>query len=117
MTVVKSFVVGAHQGTVVPSPVASGSVTIKVASEAITVFEAASLGDGDDEPRMHSHPGFDETIYVVSGNYEFFVEKERIVASAGMLVHLHRGVFHGARSLGDDAKLIGVAVPGIEEFA
>jgi len=95
-----------------------GSVTVKVATEAGTVFETERAAGDAGGPRLHSHPGFDETFYVVSGEWEFVAGDEKFIAESGSVVHLPRGVFHSFRSTGRVAgKLLGFAVPGgIEDF-
>ena len=106
------------EGNLIPRPGTHGSVTVKVANEASTVFETARPSGDAGGPGLHSHPGFDETFYVVSGEWEFVVGERTIVADAGTVVYLPRGVFHTFRSTGRlDGKLFGVAVPGgIEDF-
>lgn len=106
------------EGKVIPRPVTHGSVTIKVANERSTIFETERAAGNAGGPALHSHPGFDETFYVVSGEWEFVAGEEKIVAEAGTVVHLPRGIFHSFRSTGRlDGMLIGIAVPGgIEDF-
>jgi mannose-6-phosphate isomerase-like protein (cupin superfamily) len=106
------------EGSTIPRPGTHGSVTIKAATGASTVFETQRPAGDAGGPAVHSHPGFDETFYVVSGEWEFVVGDDTITADAGMVVHLPRGVFHTFRSTGRvDGTLVGVAVPGgIEDF-
>lgn len=95
-----------------------GSVTVKVAGPAATVFETRRAAGDDRGPGRHSHPGFDETFYVVSGEWEFTAGDDRIVASEGALVHMPRGVFHSFRSTGRmEGTLLTLAVPGGIEFS
>jgi mannose-6-phosphate isomerase-like protein (cupin superfamily) len=115
---VEAIVLKQGEGHTIPRPGSNGWVTIKAATGAGTVFETQRRAGDAGGPGMHSHPGFDETFYVVSGEWEFVVGDDTIAADAGTSVHLPRGVFHTFRSTGRiDGTLIGVAVPGgIEEF-
>ena len=112
------LIVQRDEGRTFDRPSTHGSVTIKVASEAGTVFETRRSAGDAAGPGLHSHPGFDETFYVVSGEWEFTVDGRSVVAEAGTVVHLPRGIFHGFRSTGRfDGHVLGIAVPGgIEEF-
>lgn len=114
----KATIRKAGEGDVVARPTTHGSVTVKVASDKATVFETERAAGDSGGPGMHSHPGFDETFYVVSGQWEFLAGDQNIVADAGTFVHLPRGIFHSFRSTGTmDGKLVVIAVPGgIEDF-
>jgi mannose-6-phosphate isomerase-like protein (cupin superfamily) len=106
------------EGHTIPRPGTHGMVTIKAATGACTLFETQRRAGDAGGPGVHSHPGFDETFYVVSGEWEFAVADGRVVADAGAVVHVPRGAFHTFRSAGRiDGTLVGVAVPGgIEDF-
>jgi mannose-6-phosphate isomerase-like protein (cupin superfamily) len=99
-------------------PTAHGSLTVKVANRTSTSFETERATGDAGGPELHSHPGFDETFYVVSGEWEFVAGDGTFVADAGTTVYLPRGIFHAFRSTGRlEGKLFGVAVPGgIEDF-
>lgn len=99
-------------------PVMHGSVTIKVANETSTVFETERAAGDARGSGLHSHPGFDETFYVVSGEWEFIAGDRTVLADAGTVVHLPRGIFHHFRSTGRlEGKLFGIATPGgIEDY-
>jgi mannose-6-phosphate isomerase-like protein (cupin superfamily) len=114
----KAIVLNAGEGEVFGRPMTGGSVTVKLSVGAATVFETQRAAGDAGGQAQHSHPGFDETFYVVSGQWEFVAGDERFVADAGAVVHLPRGIFHSFRSTGHmDGKLIGIAVPGgIEEL-
>jgi mannose-6-phosphate isomerase-like protein (cupin superfamily) len=109
---------GAGEVLATPTPSVHGTVTIKVATDAMTVFEAHRPQGDPGGPELHSHPGFDETFYVLSGEWEFTVGERTMLAGAGTVVHVPRGAFHGFRSTGKlDGKFVGVAVPGgIEHY-
>jgi mannose-6-phosphate isomerase-like protein (cupin superfamily) len=114
----EAVVLKGGEGTVIPRPMTQGSVTVKVAGETSTMFETQRAAGDAGGPGSHSHPGFDETFYVISGEWEFVAGDRTVVAEAGTVVHLPRGIFHRVRSTGRvDGKLLGVAVPGgIEDF-
>lgn len=114
----EATVVKPTEGTVFPRPTTHGSVTVKVANQTSTFFETERAAGDAGGPELHSHPGFDETFYVVSGEWEFVAGDRTIIAEVGATVSLPRGIFHSFRSTGRlDGKLFGVAVPGgIEDF-
>lgn len=114
----EAVVVKRGEGRVIPRPGTQGVVTIKVANNAGTVFETERKAGDAGGPPLHSHPGFDETFYVVSGEWEFVAGEETFVTEPGTAVHLPRGIFHAFHSTGRmDGRLIGIAVPGgIEDF-
>ena len=113
-----TIVMQAGEGKVIPRPTTHGSVTLKVANGASTVFDTERSAGDADGPGLHAHPGFDETFYIVSGEWEFVAGDRTFVSGPGTVVHLPRGVFHTFRSTGRlDGKLLGIAVPGgIEDF-
>jgi mannose-6-phosphate isomerase-like protein (cupin superfamily) len=115
---VKALHCGPGEGRTFARPSTGGSVTVKIASEAVTVFETTRPAGDDGGPGLHSHVAFDETFYVVSGEWEFAAGDDRIIAGAGETVHLPRGIFHSFRSTGrEEGRLVGIAVPGgIEDF-
>ena len=113
-----AVVMKSGEGKIIPRPMTHGSVTVKIASDASTIFETQrATGDAGGQG-LHSHPGFEETFYVVSGEWEFVAGDRTIVGVIGTVVHLPRGIFHGFRSTGRlDGRLLGIAVPGgIEDF-
>jgi mannose-6-phosphate isomerase-like protein (cupin superfamily) len=109
----EAVVVRQSGGTVYPRPASHGSVTVKVANRTSTSFETERATGDMGEPELHAHPGFDETFYVLSGEWEFVAGDMTFVAEAGTTVYLPRGTFHAFRSTGRlEGKLFGVAVPG-----
>ena len=113
-----AIVIQPGAGREIPRPVTHGAVTVKVAGAPVTVFETRRATGDDGGPALHSHPAFDETFYVVAGEWEFVAGDRTVVASPGSVVHLPRGVFHSFRSTGRfDGTLLGIAAPGgIEDF-
>ena len=114
---IAALVVAPGEGTTFPRSDAGGIVTIKLASEttggAVTVWESHRSAGDTNEPGLHSHPGFDEMIYVLAGRYAFRAGSRRFMASAGTFVFMPRGIFHTLASTGSiDGLLLHVAVPG-----
>ncbi|MGZ4131047.1 MAG: cupin domain-containing protein [Actinomycetota bacterium] len=114
----EAIVLANGDGRVFGRPTTNGEVVVKVATEAATIFETQRVAGDALGPGRHAHPGFDETFYVVDGEWEFTAADRTIVAERGTVVHLPRGIFHSFRSTGRlDGRLIGIAVPGgIEDF-
>jgi quercetin dioxygenase-like cupin family protein len=54
----------------------------------------------------HFHTQEDEIFYVLEGEMEFTVAKEKIVATAGTTVFLPRGVPHSFRVAGNGARAL-----------
>ncbi|WP_260190492.1 cupin domain-containing protein [Actinophytocola gossypii] len=69
-----------------------------------------SPGDG---PPPHIHTGEDETLYILSGEFEFFSAGRTFAATAGDLVHVPRGTLHGVRNVGEStARALTIYTPG-----
>lgn len=111
------LVLGPDEGELIPRP-AHGSVTIKVANGAYTIFEARRPAGEIGGPARHSHPGFDETFYVLSGEWRFEIGGQTLVTEPGTLVHVPRGTFHSYQSTGRlEGRVLVTTVPGgIEDF-
>ena len=61
----------------------------------------------------HTHDPEDEMFYVLEGEVEFDIPGSPVTATAGTLVHIPRGVFHGFRNASDaDAKMLDLHTPG-----
>ncbi|HJU73070.1 MAG TPA: cupin domain-containing protein [Gemmatimonadaceae bacterium] len=80
-----------------PLHVVGEQVTV-LASGAATQGYEIFLQEGPEGsgPPPHAHP-WDESFYVTMGEIEFGVEKERLVATAGTLVHIPAGTTHWFR--------------------
>jgi quercetin dioxygenase-like cupin family protein len=121
------LVVPPGEGTTFPRSDAGGIVTIKLASEttggAMTVWESRRSAGDTNQPGLHSHPGFDEMIYVLAGRYAFRAGSRRFTASPGTFVFMPRGIFHTFAGKGRvGGLLLHLAVPGgiedaLEEMA
>ena len=66
----------------------------------------------------HKHDGFDEAFYILDGELEMSVEGEKVTASAGYFINIHRGTVHGYRNLRPEAAryLTWTHPAGIEHF-
>lgn len=100
-----------------PTPSATGTVTVKVATGSMTMYVAHRAADDAGGPPEHRHD-FDETFYVIEGEWRFTVGGRCVRAGAGTVVHVPGGALHAFRSSeGCDASLLAVAVPGgIERY-
>jgi len=118
----EAIVVAPGDGDVVPRPGTTDAITIKLPSRAadgaVTVFESIHSSEDSFEPGVHSHPGFDEILYVIAGVFEFTAGSRTILAEAGTVAFLPRGIFHRLRCTGKAAgSLLTVCIPGgIEDF-
>jgi len=64
----------------------------------------------------HRHRNESETIHVVAGRFELFVDGERRELGPGDTAHVPRGVLHSGANIGDDEgqRVIVFAPAGIE---
>lgn len=72
---------------------------------------------GDTTP-IHSHPGAEETFYVLGGSVEVWADGVASRASAGAFIVVPRSVPHGLRRLSDEPvrMLTVVSPPGFERL-
>jgi quercetin dioxygenase-like cupin family protein len=64
-------------------------------------------------PPPHIHHTQDETFYVLAGEMEFVVEGTTIMATAGSLVHIPKGVLRAYKNAGTEpARAIVMFAPG-----
>jgi quercetin dioxygenase-like cupin family protein len=61
----------------------------------VVIFRGAS------NPR-HCHPNCEEVLYLLSGSLEHTLGEETVLLNPGDTLHIPAGVFHSARSVGDD---------------
>jgi len=83
---------------------------------AYTVIENISLpGSG---PPPHLHENYDESMYVIDGEFEILLDAKKIQAVPGAFVFVPRGTVHRFRCIGDrPGKILIVFTPGgIEGF-
>lgn len=55
---------------------------------------------GDQSPPLHIHPHTDEALYVAEGELTFRLGDRDVVAGAGSIVFVPRGIEHTARNSG-----------------
>lgn len=72
---------------------------------------------GDTTP-LHTHPGAEETFYVLAGRMEVWADGEASTASAGAFIIVPRGVAHALRRLSEEPvrMLTLVSPPGFEKI-
>ena len=75
----------------------------------LTVAEATSAGRGHS---FHRHPDQEETIYVVSGRVEQWIERERRILDPGDAAFMPPGTVHASFNASDgDARLLAIFGP------
>jgi quercetin dioxygenase-like cupin family protein len=120
-TVVEPVAVARGEGLSVENP-AGGTITFKLVADesggVLTVIEAtAAPGEG---PPLHLHPGQDEVIYVLAGEFRIKLADDLIDAPAGSFVFIPRGTPHTWQNVGDaPARFFATLMPaatGFEEF-
>jgi quercetin dioxygenase-like cupin family protein len=91
-----------------------GTLTIRflVENATLSMFEC-HVPPGGRVPVPHSHDGFEETIYGLSGSTRFTVGGEQHVLSAGDAVHIPRDVVHGFDVGDEGGAFLAVATPGV----
>lgn len=69
-------------------------------------------------PGMHIDTRWDESWYVIEGNFEFYLDGEKIEAVAGNFAYAKKGIPHSFRNIGQTVgKIMMIAVPaGVENF-
>jgi quercetin dioxygenase-like cupin family protein len=71
-------------------------------------------GKGHD---FHKHPGQEETIFVIEGKIEQWVEQEKKILEPGDAVYIDEGVVHASFNIGEgDAKLLAILGPCVGEI-
>jgi quercetin dioxygenase-like cupin family protein len=79
----------------------------------VTVFEVDVPADAR-MPAPHSHDGFEETIYGLSGRTTYIVDGETSEVGPGDSICIPRGVVHGFANHGsDEARFLAIISPGL----
>jgi quercetin dioxygenase-like cupin family protein len=79
----------------------------------VSVFECEVPADAK-MPMAHSHDGFEETLYGLSGRTTFTVGDETIELGPGEALCIPRGVVHGfANHAAGDAMFLAIVSPGV----
>lgn len=91
-------------------------VTGKESNNVFFQFEAIVPEGGGPPPHIHSRE--DETIYVVSGNVEFYLGDKKHLAKAGDFVYISRGTVHNFKNVSKEtAKLLLTFSPsGMDDY-
>ena len=77
------------------------------------VFEC-DVPAGTRMPAPHSHDGFEETIYGLTGTTTWTIDGEMVDIAPGDAVCVQRGQVHGFENRGDvDARFLAIASPGV----
>jgi quercetin dioxygenase-like cupin family protein len=107
------------QATSASEPIHAAGMTIQFlveseeSSGAVSVFRC-DLPVGARNPAPHSHDGFDETVYGLSGVTTFTVDGAPTKVGPGDALFIPRGAVHGFAVDGDeDASILCVATPGL----
>ena len=79
----------------------------------VATFEC-TVPAGTGMPLPHSHDGYEETAYGLSGTVTFTVEGERVDIGPGDVFCIPRGAVHAFRNEGDDdARMLAIVTPGV----
>jgi quercetin dioxygenase-like cupin family protein len=77
-----------------------------------SVFEC-DVPAGSRMPAPHSHDGFEETIYGLTGTTTWTIDGETVEVAPGEAVCVRRGQIHGFQNHSDvDATFLAIATPG-----
>jgi len=75
------------------------------------VFVRAKFTAGGSHP-FHTHPEMDEIIYLLSGEMEQWVEREKRTLKPGDTAYIPRGVVHGCyNDSGADCEFLAILTP------
>jgi quercetin dioxygenase-like cupin family protein len=62
---------------------------------------------------VHAHHCEDEAFYILGGEFDFLVGKDRSLATVGSFLFVPRGIFHGFTALGPSvARMLVTVTPG-----
>jgi quercetin dioxygenase-like cupin family protein len=79
----------------------------------VTMFECDVPADAR-MPAPHSHDGFEETVYGLSGRTTYTVDGETVEIDPGQSVCIPRGVVHSFANHGSsEARFLAIISPGI----
>ncbi len=90
----------------------SGPITTK-AAQLVVIEVHISPGKGHD---FHKHPNQEEVIYVIEGEIEQWVDKEKTTLTAGESAFIPADVVHASFNVGTaNAKLLAILSPSVGE--
>lgn len=99
-------------------PITLGDITVTFLVEAgdsndsMTMFEVAVAHEGR-VPAPHSHDGWEETIYGLTGTLTLTVGGVEDLLGPGEAVCIPRGVVHGFEAVDGDVTFLVVSSPGV----
>ena len=79
--------------------------------DAISMFRC-DFAPGAHSPVPHSHDGFDETVYGLSGTVTFTVGGVSHRLGPGDVLHVPRGTVHGFAAT-EEASILAISTPGL----
>jgi quercetin dioxygenase-like cupin family protein len=71
-----------------------------------------SQGAANSSVGLHIHDAEDEAFYILDGEYRFTVADQEFLATAGSLVFIPRGTWHGFTIGQSDARCLSIFSPG-----
>ncbi len=99
-------------------PIRLGPITVTFSVDAeqsngtVTVARC-DVAAGAGIPLAHSHDGFEETIYGVSGTTTFTLDGEDVEVGPGDTICIRRGVVHSFMARDGDISFLAIATPGV----
>ncbi len=88
------------------------SVDAEMSNGSATV-QRCDVGAAAGVPLAHSHDGFEETIYGLSGVCNFIVDGEEIAVGPGDTLCIKRGQVHSFMAGDADVSFLAIATPGV----
>jgi quercetin dioxygenase-like cupin family protein len=99
------------------TPIQAPGMTITFLVEGEDSGDALSIFRCDFEagarmPMPHSHDGFDETVYCLSGRFKMVVDGKARSIEPGEVIHVPRGTVHGF-AVDEPSSILAISTPGI----
>jgi mannose-6-phosphate isomerase-like protein (cupin superfamily) len=113
-------VLGPGEGRKVVARPTGGGATMKVGADesegTVSIFEGLQPAGDLAAPPLHRH-AFDESFYVLEGDYLFKVDDRLLTGTVGSFVYVPGGTIHAFRRIGRGAgRMLTICHPGgIEE--
>ena len=113
------LILGPTDGEVLRSPL-GGAITVLARAEQTSGATSAYMAEplAGEGPPLHVHPDFDETIYIVSGDFRVRLNDELKQVPTGAFVFIPRGAAHTWQNIGQETgRFLFTIVPaGLEGF-
>lgn len=112
---------GPGEGRRVGARPTGGGATLKVgigeSAGTLSIFESSQPAGDPSGPPLHRH-AFDESFYVLEGDYTFKLGDRTLTATLGSFVYVPAGMLHAFRRLGPGGgRMLTICHPGgIEEL-